>query len=74
VVVDDYFPCETIRLGFHPKFAHSKVIGEFWMCLLEKAWAKLRGSYARIIGGKADLLFFHLTSKPTQLIYHRDKD
>ena len=73
MVVDDHFPCD-VKDVVMPIFAHSKVIGEFWMCLLEKAWAKLHGSYANIIGGTSDLVFLHLTNKPTQCIFHRDKD
>jgi hypothetical protein len=43
VVVDDYLPC--LQKHDEPFFSHSKVRGEFWMCLLEKAWAKLHGSF-----------------------------
>jgi calpain-15 len=42
VVVDDYFPCNNSSL--QPFF--SKPIGqEVWVLLIEKAWAKLVGSY-----------------------------
>lgn len=44
VIVDDWFPVNedgTIA------FAHSKN-QEIWVSLLEKAWAKLHGSYARV--------------------------
>ena len=44
VVVDDYLPVDSDGM---PAFAKSKV-PELWICLLEKAWAKLNGSYHAI--------------------------
>lgn len=42
VVVDDYFPCN----GSSQQPLFSKPIGkEIWVLLIEKAWAKLIGSY-----------------------------
>jgi hypothetical protein len=48
VVVDDYLPSFD---GESPIFCRSKRKGEFWMCLLEKAWAKMHASYNGIIDG-----------------------
>ena len=43
VVVDDWLPCRNGR----PAFARSRRgEEELWVCLLEKAWAKLHGSFA----------------------------
>ena len=47
VVVDDHFP--TSNRGTH-LFAHSRGT-ELWVCVLEKAYASLHGSYAAIEGG-----------------------
>ena len=44
------------------------------MCLLEKAWAKLHGSYSEIAKTPSDLLFLCLTNKPTYFFSHRDED
>ena len=49
VVVDDYLPydpkADSRWTTLLPAFTHSKTACEFWMSLLEKAWAKLHGSY-----------------------------
>ena len=47
VIVDDYIPVE--KSSKKMIFAHSKK-REIWICLLEKAWAKVKGSYSNIIG------------------------
>ena len=50
VIVDDYLP---VKKGTNELiFAHSKPEkNEIWVSLLEKAWAKVNGGYANIIGG-----------------------
>lgn len=48
VIVDDYFPC-NFRTG-RPCYSKAKG-GELWPLLLEKAWAKLHGSYQQIEAG-----------------------
>lgn len=61
VVLDDHIPCTE---GGDPCF--SKANGnELWVLLLEKCWAKLHGSYARIIGGQSHLTFRDLTGAPS---------
>ena len=48
VIVDDYLP---VKKGTNDLvFAKSKK-NEIWISLLEKAWAKINGGYANIIGG-----------------------
>ncbi|GIQ82801.1 peptidase C2, calpain family [Kipferlia bialata] len=47
IVIDDYLPC----LHGQPAFARSAEKGELWVSFIEKAYAKLHGSYAAIIGG-----------------------
>ncbi|XP_069881410.1 calpain-13 isoform X2 [Dipodomys merriami] len=44
VVVDDYLPV----VGRDCLFVHPRNKQEFWPCLLEKAYAKLRGSYSHL--------------------------
>jgi len=48
VIMDDYIPTKNDR----PVFVHSKSDGEMWPSLLEKAWAKVVGSYARVEFGR----------------------
>ncbi|XP_047321349.1 calpain-type cysteine protease DEK1-like [Impatiens glandulifera] len=48
VVVDDWIPCE---LPSKPAFATSRKGNEVWVSLLEKAYAKLHGSYEALEGG-----------------------
>ena len=71
VVVDDYLPYRTDFNSL--AFARSKHPNEFWICLLEKAWAKLHGSYCMIEGGTSDLVFSHLTNQPTEIFEHKSK-
>jgi hypothetical protein len=46
VIVDDLIPCSGITLK--PIYARNKNINEFWACIVEKAYAKLHGSYQAI--------------------------
>ena len=60
VLVDDYFPCYG---SWGKNFAFSATNGnELWVILLEKAWAKLNGSYAKAIGGEPHEIFQVLTN------------
>ena len=61
VVVDDYLPVDS---DGDPAFGHSKR-PEIWVSLLEKAWAKLNGSYSRCDGGFASVPAHYLTGCPS---------
>ncbi len=59
IIVDDFFPTKQNQLAF------SKANGpELWVLLLEKAWAKLHGSYARIEAGDPAETLRDLTGAP----------
>ncbi|GFR44609.1 hypothetical protein Agub_g5892, partial [Astrephomene gubernaculifera] len=59
VVVDNYLPCVSgqERLAF----ACSAVVGELWPSLLEKAYAKIHGSYYALSGGSVTEALVDLT-------------
>jgi calpain-15 len=61
VTVDDYFPC--FPLGT-PMFSRNNG-DELWVLLLEKAYAKLHGSYKLLVGGWAYEAMLDLTGCPT---------
>jgi calpain-15 len=59
VVVDDFFP------SYNGKPAFSRANGfELWVLILEKAYAKVFGSYERIEGGFAEESLRDLTGAP----------
>jgi calpain-15 len=69
VVIDDYIPCHNGKPCF------SKANGnELWVLLLEKAWAKLHGSYERIEAGFAENVLHDLTGAPTEVIETDDQN
>eukprot|EP01022_Parablepharisma_sp_SALTPOND_P033003 TRINITY_DN88024_c0_g1_i1.p1 TRINITY_DN88024_c0_g1~~TRINITY_DN88024_c0_g1_i1.p1 ORF type:complete len:501 (+),score=41.00 TRINITY_DN88024_c0_g1_i1:1948-3450(+) len=60
VTVDDYFPCVP---DSGPIFAKSSA-NELWLMLLEKAYAKVHGSYLALKGGHAHEALVDLTGCP----------
>ena len=66
--MDDYVPCDD----YDVVFSKSKQ-SEIWVILLEKAWAKLHGSYERIIAGYEYLTFRDITGAPGYL-HETDED
>jgi len=62
VIVDDFFPCDP-STG-KPIFSSSNG-NELWVLLLEKAWAKVYGSYGKIVGGFPHEPLHDLTGAPT---------
>ena len=75
VLIDDFLPFSGKRFK---KFAFSSSGGkELWVALLEKAWAKINGSYAKIgCGGSPTEVFDVLTEAYSDQIpvnpYYRD--
>ena len=57
--MDDFIPCKWEK----PVFTRAKG-NELWVLLLEKAWAKIHGSYHRIKSGQAHLTMRDITGAP----------
>jgi calpain-15 len=69
VVVDDYFPCYQGEPAFSK--AHDD---ELWVLILEKAWAKVHGSYERIEAGFAENVLRDLTGAPSEVVHNDDEE
>ena len=68
IVVDDYFPFDPEKNDW----AFSKSIGkEIWVLVLEKAWAKIFGSYQRIEAGTMSEAMDALSPAAVEFIYHQ---
>ena len=64
VVVDDFIPCLTGKTKSSvPAFTKSKP-NELWVILLEKAYAKIYGSYEKINNGITGTIIHDLTGAP----------
>eukprot|EP00906_Rhabdomonas_costata_P005804 RCo008623 len=69
VVVDDFLP---VRPGPPPhrlRFGHSSIEGELWVCLLEKAYAKLHGSYQALCGGDISYALVDLSGGASEHVW-----
>ena len=69
IVVDDYFPVDEYN---RPSFSGTKS-QEIWVMLIEKAWAKLHGSFHVIEGGDSRESLVSLTGAPTDYYTHREQ-
>lgn len=78
IAIDDLLPCSFAPPGTHymdgstvqPAFAQP-MNGELWVPLLEKAWAKLHGSYGRTTSGDPSKSLADLTGAPAYKIRTR---
>lgn len=66
IVIDDFLPVTGEN---KPAFSSSKK-GELWVAFLEKAWAKLHGSYARTEEGTPSFVATHIMGVPSESILH----
>ncbi len=69
VVIDDYIPVDQKN---RLVFATNKD-KEIWVCLLEKAWAKLHKTYARTEAGLPHFATTHLMGTPAYGVFHNEK-
>jgi len=68
VVVDDWIP---VTRNNKPAFSSNKD-QEMWVILLEKAWAKLHGTYARTEAGLPSFATMHLLGTPAKSYFHEE--
>ena len=71
-LVDDYFPCVEVDVNEY-KLAFTNINKKslnIWPLLLEKAWAKVNGSYNNIVEGCASQAFDFLTPAPVDILFH----
>lgn len=69
IVVDDYFPV----MNNQPAFS-SGSRNELWVMVIEKAWAKVFGSYLSIEAGHPIEVLRALTGAPTKIIETSNSD
>lgn len=74
IVVDDYFPFTTTKYGKEIfAFAKNKPEqNELWVQLLEKAWAKLCGSYEQTEMGRTSEFFQNFDGSPCDILWTDD--
>lgn len=74
VTIDDYLPCKMRSGAYFPLFSQSSN-EEIWISLLEKAYAKIYGSYANTEKGSCALALRDLTGAPVEeLNEHSDAE
>eukprot|EP01129_Flabellula_baltica_P016956 TRINITY_DN9254_c0_g1_i1.p1 TRINITY_DN9254_c0_g1~~TRINITY_DN9254_c0_g1_i1.p1 ORF type:complete len:998 (+),score=248.60 TRINITY_DN9254_c0_g1_i1:24-2996(+) len=70
ITVDDRIPCKRGR----PCFARCRDLNELWVPLVEKAYAKLHGSYENIESGIINNALVDLTGEPSESMDIHPKD
>jgi len=75
VTVDDYVPvtAQGWPSKLLPVYASSMFEGEIWPMIMEKAWAKLVGSYSAMESGNSRWVLGHLTNDPIETIFLRNQ-
>lgn len=68
VMVDDYVPVDA----YNRTLGSTTKTNELWAILLEKAWAKLHGSYARTEAGLPAFASSHLMGTASYSLHHED--
>jgi len=75
VHIDDRLPCRVTRVGgVYLCFASCRDEGEFWVPLVEKAYAKLHGSYDALEGGNICDALKDLTGGAIETVRWKDQE
>ena len=67
ILLDDYFP--AINNNFTKFVFGYSATKELWVPLIEKAWAKINGCYARVTGGSPNEFFHICTEAPNEYVF-----
>ena len=70
VVIDDHFPWDSRPEKDCWFFSRDTSENEIWVQIMEKAFAKVFGSYEVCEGGKPYQAFLMLTGFPSEVLYH----
>ncbi len=76
VIIDDRLPCRKVREGEQPKLLYAKCREEieFWVPLIEKAFAKLHMCYESLVSGFIDDGLVDLTGNVARKIFITQED
>lgn len=73
MVIDDFLP--TLYGAKEPYFGKARQSNGkniLWVCLIEKAWAKICGNYDRSTKGTVQMGFIHLCGVPSVGFSHKE--
>ncbi|TNV84052.1 hypothetical protein FGO68_gene9535 [Halteria grandinella] len=73
ITVDDYVPCRFNNVEWVPAFASptsGRPLNVIWPIILEKAWAKVHGTYEQTISGSSKDAVLSLAGAPSVQINH----
>lgn len=70
VYVDDHIPVMAYGYERKGEFAALCHNNKLWVVLMEKAWAKLCGTYARSSGGQCGTAAEHIIGVTSEVILH----
>lgn len=71
IIIDDRLPVKKHELLYS---RNTKEPNEFWICLLEKAYAKLRGNYKNLDGGYSEEVLVDLTGGISETLEVEDME
>ena len=73
VEIDDFFPCWKGKRGHYSSaFSKPRNNNLLWVLILEKAWAKVNGSYDLTVGGQTYEAISCLTGAPSEFMSHKN--
>ena len=77
VIIDDRIPCIKVAMEgipLKPYFGHCKLQNEFWVSLIEKAYAKIHGAYQYLVSGCMEEGIYDMTGLTPSKIFIEKSD